>query len=582
MYRSSPTPNFGFDFAVRLPYYHLLCHAPPSFWERAGCPADAGLCKSGPQMKIVVAEKISRKGIELLAAEPKWRLVETESARDKLLPELRDADALIIRSAVQVDAQLLERAPRLQVIGRAGIGVDNVDIEAATKKGVLVMNTPGGNAVSVAEHTVALMLSLARSIPQANESTHAGRWEKKRFEGRELRGKVFGIMGLGRIGVEVVKRARAFELEIVAFDPYVPSLVAGDLNLPLVSLDQLFARSDYISMHVPLTAETQGIINRESLRRMKRGVCLINSARGELVDEEALAEAIRSGQVAGAALDVFAQEPPRNSPLLPLSQVILTPHIAGSTAEAQEIVGYRIAQQVRDYLRHSVIQNAVNVPSLSVEEHRSLRPYLELAERLGLFLAQIAAGGPSGVRIRYAGQLAQMNTNLVRNAVLKGLLNYVLAEKANIVNAVAIAEERGIRIEETRSQRTQFTDSIRVTLKSNEHESVVEGTVLHGTEPRLLLLDNINVESPLEGNLVVLKNRDVPGVVGKIGTILGRRKINIANFSLGRERPGRGRGKGVPVQALAVVQVDNKVPETVLKELARVPAMTFVRSVALG
>ena len=534
------------------------------------------------RMKIVVAEKISRKGIELLRAEPRWQVVETEPGREKLLPELRDATALIVRSAVQADAELLERAPRLQVIGRAGIGVDNVDIEAATKKGVLVMNTPGGNSVSVAEHALALMLAMARSIPQANESTHAGRWEKKLFEGQELRGKVLGILGLGRIGVEVVKRARALEFEILAYDPFVPAFVASDLNVALVPLAELLSRADYISLHLPLTAETQGIVGRDFLRHAKKGVRIVNCARGELVDEEALAEAVRSGHVAGAALDVFAQEPPRNSPLISLPQVLLTPHIAGSTAEAQEIVGVRIAEQVRDYLKHSVIQNAVNVPSISVEEYRSLRPYLELAERLGAFLAQIEPGGPAGVRIRYAGKLAQMNTNLVRNSALKGLLNYVLAEKANIVNAVAIAEERGIRIEETRSQRTQFTDSIRITVRSNDHEATVEGTILHGNEPRLLALDNINVESPLEGTLVVLKNLDVPGVVGKIGTILGRNHINIANFSLGRERSGRGRGTKGPVGAVAVVQVDGKIPPAVVKQLERASALRFVRVVKLG
>ncbi|MBI4458858.1 MAG: phosphoglycerate dehydrogenase [Acidobacteria bacterium] len=532
--------------------------------------------------KIVVGEKVSRKGVDLLKEEPKWKVVETEPAREKLLPELRDADALIIRSQVKVDAALLESAPRLQVIGRAGIGVDNVDVEAATKKGVLVMNTPGGNAVSVAEHTLALMLALARSVPQANESMHAGRWEKKLFEGRELRGKVLGVMGIGRIGVEVVKRARSFELEVLAYDPYVSSLLAQDLNVQVVSQEDLLSRSDIISLHMPLTAETQNIAGQDFFRRMKKGSYLINCARGELVDEEALAEAVRSGHLAGAALDVFVQEPPRNSPLLSLPQVILTPHIAGSTREAQEIVGYKIAEQVRDYLKHSIIQNAVNMPSIPVEEYRAVQPYLELAERLGLFLAQISPGPASGVVIRYAGKLAQMNTNLVRNSVLKGLLNPVLAEKANIVNAVAIAGERGIRIEETRSQRTQFTDSIRVTLRSNAHEAAVEGTLLHGTEPRLLALDNINIESPLEGNLVVLKNMDVPGVVGKIGTILGRNEINIANFSLGRERAPRGKGAKEPVEAIAVVQVDGKVPPAVLSELGQVQAMRFVRAIKLG
>jgi D-3-phosphoglycerate dehydrogenase len=532
-------------------------------------------------MKIVVAEKISRKGVELLREEKAWKVVESEPAREKLLPELRDADALLIRSAVKADAALLEAAPRLQVIGRAGIGVDNVDIEAATRKGVLVMNTPGGSSVSVAEHAIALMLAMARSVPQANESMHAGKWEKKLFEGQELRGKTLGIMGLGRIGVEVVKRARALELDLIAYDPYVPALVAGDLNVPLVGIDELFQKADYITLHMPLTSETERMVNRETLGKMKKGVRIVNCARGELIDEEALAEAIRSGQVAGAALDVFSAEPPKNSPLLSLPQVVLTPHIAGSTAEAQEIVGVRIAEQVRDYLKHGVIQNAVNMPSIPAEEYRQIAPYLNLADRLGQFLAQIAAGPPARVKIRYAGKLAQMNTNLVRNSVLKGMLNQILAEKANIVNAAAIAEARGIRLEEARAQRTQFTDTIRVAVKSNEHESSVEGTVLLGSEPRVLALDNINVECPLEGHLVVMKNKDVPGVVGMIGTILGKRGINIANFSLGRERRPAGKSAKEPVEAVAVVQIDSALPPAVLKELAKIPASTFVRAVAL-
>jgi D-3-phosphoglycerate dehydrogenase len=330
-----------------------------------------------------------------------------------------------------------------------------------------------------------------------------------------------------------------------------------------------------------MTAETERLINQETLRKMKKGVRIVNCARGELIDEAALAEAIGSGHVAGAALDVFCSEPLKDSPLAALPQALLTPHIAGSTAEAQEIVGYRIAEQVRDYLKQGVIVNAVNMPAIPAEEYRALRPYLDLAERLGLFLAQVGTGAPAAIQIRYSGKLAQMNTNLVRNAALKGLLNQILDEKANIVNAVAIAEARGIRIEETRTQRTQFTDSVRVALRANDQESSVEGTVLHGTDSRLLAFDNINVESPLEGSLIVLKNWDVPGVIGKIGTILGKREINIANFSLGRERRPRGKS-GEQVGAVCVVQVDGKVSPDVLKEFSKIPANTFARLVTLG
>ena len=544
-------------------------------------PDIRNIYKEYEPMKIVVAEKVSKKAVEMLRTESAWQIVETEPARDKLVPELKDADALIIRSAVQVTAELLEHAPKLQVIGRAGIGVDNVDIEAATKKGVMVMNTPGGNAVSVAEHTLALMLSMARAIPQANESMHAGKWEKKIFEGRELRGKVLGLIGLGRIGIEVVKRAKAFEMEVIAFDPYVPALVARDLNVVMVTLDELLQKADYISLHTPATPETANLIGKATIAKMKKGVRIVNCARGELVDEVALAEAIQSGQVGGAALDVFAVEPPKNTPLLALPQALLTPHIAGSTAEAQEIVGMRIAEQVRDYLKLSVIQNAVNVPSLSAEEYTALRPYLLLAERLGLFLTQVSSGAATQVKIQYSGKLAQMNTNLVRNSILKGLLNPVLAEKTNIVNAVAIAEERGIRIEETRSQRTQFADTILVTLQTGEQESSVEGMVLHGSHPRLLALNGINVESPLEGHLVVTQNQDVPGVIGQIGTILGKNNINIADFSLGREHAGSEKNNK-PGKALAVVHIDEEVSAPALKQLAEIAAVTSVRAVNLN
>lgn len=532
-------------------------------------------------MKIVVAEKISRRGMELLKAE-RWKVVEPAGA-DELARALKDADALIVRGGVKVTAELLHRAPALRVVGRAGVGVDNVDLEAATKKGVLVLNTPGGNAVSVAEHTLALMLALARAIPQANQSVKQGRWEKRLFMGRELREKTLGVLGLGRIGVEVAKRARALEMKVLAHDPYVTPVVASEANVQLVSLKQLLAESDYISIHVSLTPETAGMIDAAALARMKPGVRIINCARGEVIDEQALAEAIVSGKVAGAALDVFTEEPPPlNHPLALLPQVISTPHIAGSTEEAQEMVGYRIAEQVREYLKHGMILNAVNVPAPSPDEYRKLQPYLQLAERLGAFTAQIAEGNQRAVRIAYFGKLAEMNTNLLRNAVLKGMLNRVLAEKANLVNAASIAADRGMRLEESRSGRAGFSDSVRVTLATDRTEAMAEGTVLvHDAFPRLLAVDGIHIEAPLSGNLIFFKNSDVPGVIGRIGTLLGRRRVNIGNFSLGR-RENSGRKKR-PAEAVAVVHYDGpRVPDSVLAELRKLPAVHFVRSVEIG
>lgn len=531
-------------------------------------------------MNVVVAEKISRRGVDLLKAETGWNVLEPSSP-EELDRALGEAEALIVRSAVKVKAALLEKAPRLRVVGRAGVGVDNVNLEAATRRGVLVLNTPGGNAVSVAEHTIALMLALARAIPQANQSIKQGRWEKKQFMGRELREKTLGIVGLGRIGVEVARRARALEMKILACDPYVAPVVALEASAEMVSWERLLAESDYISLHVSLTPQTAGMINAAALARTKPGVRIINCARGELIDEAALAEAVRAGRVAGVGLDVFAKEPPAaDNPLVGLPQVIATPHIGGLTEEAQEIVGYRVAEQVREYLKHGLMVNAVNVPAPSPDEYRNLAPYLQLAERLGALAAQIASGSQQAVRITYSGKLAQMNTDLLRNAVLQGALNQVLDEKANLVNAAFLASDRGLRLEESRAPRSGFTDTISVAVETDQRETVAEGMVAHGAFPRLLSVDGIHVEAPLHGNLIFFKNVDVPGVIGRIGTLLGERHVNIANFSLGRRENGDAAGPG---EAVAVVHYDGPpVSESVLAELRQIPAVRFVRAVEIG
>ena len=373
-------------------------------------------------MNILIAEPIAPAALELLRGEPGWNVI--VSNPKEYAQHLAEADALLVRSAVQVTAAVLDKAPKLRVIGRAGVGVDNVDLDAATAAGVLVMNTPGGNAVSVAEHTLALMLAMARHIPQANASTRAGKWEKKKFMGNELRGKTLGIVGLGSIGREVVKRARAFEMRVVAHDPYVTSKIAEDLGVGVGGpCPRSTPQSDYITLHVAATPETTGMLSREAFAAMKPGVRIVNCARGELVDEAALAEAIASGKVAGAALDVFATEPvPAGYPLFASEAVLATPHIGGSTEEAQEIVGVRIAEQVVEYLKNGVAINAVNMPALSPEQYRALSPYMALAERLGNFAAYIASGNPRIVRLTYFGRIADGNTNLLRNAGLAGAL----------------------------------------------------------------------------------------------------------------------------------------------------------------
>ena len=399
-------------------------------------------------MKIIVAEKISASAVAQLQ-EPGWIILTADQLDGKLAEHLETADALIVRSAVQADAKLLEHAKKLRVIGRAGVGVDNIDLDAATHKGIAVMNTPGANAVAVAEQTLGMMLAMARHLCRADALMHAGKWEKKSLQGTELRGKTLGVIGLGRVGMEVARRARAFGMELAAHDPFVSVGVAKEQGIRLAGLDELYGVSDYISLHVGLTPQTAGMINAASIAKMKKGVRLVNCARGELVNESELAAALKQGHVAAAALDVFVDEPLKNSPLTALENVILTPHVGGSTHEAQEAVGVQIARQVKEYLKHGVIQNAVNVPSVSAEEYAEMQPYIVLAERMGAFLAQVSEGMIEEISIRYSGHIAEWKTELIRNAAIKGILNQALEERANLVNAAAIAEERGLRVHES-------------------------------------------------------------------------------------------------------------------------------------
>ena len=538
---------------------------------------------SGETMKIVLAEKVSPATLAVFAAEPGWHVLTHDDVAKLpagLHAALADADALVVRSAVQVDDKLLESAPKLRVIGRAGVGVDNIDAEAATRRGIVVMNTPGANAVAVAELTLGLMLALARKIPAANSTMHAGKWEKKSLQGAELRGKTLGILGLGRIGLEVARRARGFGLEIAGSDPFVSAAVARENSIRLVPIDELFAVSDYITLHVGLTPQTHGVINAKNIAAMKKGVRIVNCARGELVDDAALAAALKSGHVAGAALDVFTEEPPKNSPYLGLDNVILTPHIAGSTAEAQEAVGIQIAMQVREYLKLGVVQNAVNLPSLSHEEYVRLAPFIDLAGRLGAFLAQASARSIENIHLIYGGELTESKTELIRNAAIAGLLQG--SENVNRINAAAIAQERGIRVHEDKQEGTQLSGRggaatiLAIELHSASGTSHATATVLHGSQPRLLEFDSIDVEAPLEGNLLVCRNIDVPGVIGRIGTILGQHGVNIANFALGRDRSG-----AQPVQAISVVQVDAPVSNTVLEALRTIEALLDARLITL-
>ncbi|MGA2571122.1 MAG: phosphoglycerate dehydrogenase [Terracidiphilus sp.] len=568
----------GKPHAAVVRMFDLLC-------EQQGIRFDdykngSAAADKGAVMKIVLAEKVSPATLAVFAGEPGWEVKTHDQLPEGLPAALADADALVVRSAVQVGDELMAHAPKLRVIGRAGVGVDNIDAEAATRRGIVVMNTPGANAVAVAELTVGLMIALARKMPAANTTMHAGKWEKKSLQGSELRGKTLGILGLGRIGLEVAKRARGFGMEILGADPFVAAAVARENGIALVPAEELFAKADYLTLHVGLTPQTTGIINAKTIATMKKGVRIINCARGELVDDAALVEALKSGQVAGAALDVFAVEPPKESPYFGLDNVILTPHVAGSTAEAQEAVGVQIAHQVREYLKLGVVQNAVNLPSLSHEEYVKLAPFIDLAGRLGSFLGQAGKGGIESIHIVYGGALTEAKTELVRNAAIAGLLSG--SENVNRINAAAIAAERGIRVHEEKEEslRGGAATVLTLVLHTAQGESRASATVIHGEQPRLLAFDGIDVEAPLEGALVVCRNWDVPGVIGKIGTILGQQGVNIANFALGRERHGAGPA-GQPVKALAVVQVDEPVSESVLDALKVIEALLEAKLVKL-
>ena len=544
-------------------------------------------------MKIVLAEKVSPATLAVLKEEPDWNVV-TADAIAKLGPggleaELADADALVVRSAVQVDAKLLESAPKLRAIGRAGVGVDNIDIDAATHSGIVVMNTPGANAVAVAELAIGLMISMARSIPRANSTTHAAKWEKKSLQGTELRGKTLGIVGLGRIGLEVARRARSFGMELIGYDPFIAPVVARENQVALVPLDEIFKRSDYLTLHVGLTSQTEGMINESSIKLMKPGVRIVNCARGELIVDEALADAIRSGHVAGAALDVFRKEPLKDSAYFGLDNVLLSPHVAGSTDEAQEAIGIQLAKQVRDYLKLGVVQCAVNLPSLSHEEYVEIAPYIDMAERLGLFLSHATPGNLESIQITYAGRLAQGKTELIRNAALCGILANTEGDSeqgtnANRINAAALAEERGIRIQEEKKEATSggAGSTLKLVLHSSDGDASASATVLHGNSPRLLSYDGIDIEAALQGTLLVFRNHDVPGVIGRIGTILGEHSLNIANFALGRSVRSQRIPQG---QALALVQIDVESPSdanTAIAALRKVEAIVSVRLVELG
>ena len=525
-------------------------------------------------MRIVVADDLPPSSIDLLRAEG-WD-VDARSGRtpEALADDLKAADALVVRSATKVTAPLIEAAPRLRAIARAGTGVDNVDVNAASARGIVVMNAPGANSVSVAELAMGFVLALARHLPAADAAMKQGKWEKKKFLGEEVRDKVLGLAGLGRIGQEVARRAAAFGMRLIAHDPFISEKIASDLDVELVSIDELFVRADYLSLHMPSNAQTRKLVNAERLARAKKGLRIINTARGDLIDEQALADAIESGHIAGAGLDVFEKEPTVDQRLQKLPQVIASPHIAASTREGQELVGEETAEALRDFLKNGVIRNAVNFPSVPAEEFKRLQPYVDLGERLGTFIAQMNDQRITSVSIRYYGELAQSKTAIIRNSVLMGVFKPILSTGVTVVNAAGVAAERGIDVVESHSTRTRnYAGLISVRLRSSQGERWVEGAVFEHAMPRLVLIDGVTVEAHLEGTMIVTRNTDQPGVIGGVGTVLGKHQINIAQFALGRDGD----------RAMGIVTVDEPtpIPDNVLDELRQVKAVREVRLVRI-
>jgi len=527
--------------------------------------------------RVLLADRLAPQGMEILRAATDIEFDEAVGLKPpELAAKVAPYHGLIVRSGSTVTAEVIAAAANLKVIGRAGIGVDNIDVDAATKKGVVVMNTPAGNNVTTAEHAISMMLSLARSIPQATASMKAGKWEKGRFIGSEVFNKTLGVVGIGNIGSLVAERALGLKMRVIAYDPFISKEAAQRLGVELVSLDDLYARSDFITVHTPLLPETRGLVGINAFAKMKKGVRLINCARGGIVDESALETAIRDGKVAGAALDVFSKEPPPpEHPLLKLDQVICTPHLGAATDEAQVNVAIAIAQQVVNFLTRGIIQDAVNVPSISPELLQVLGPYLTLCEKLGSLQAQLLADAPRELAIEYAGEVANYDVKSLTLAVLRGLLNRVLDSNAvNYVNAPAIARERGIKIVESKtSQSKGFLNLVTVTINSGKGASVVAGAVFGQRVIRLVRINDFFLDADPEGYILMLHNRDVPGVVGTVGSLLGEAKINIARLELGREHIGG--------MAISLIHVDDVIPDPILAQLRKGPNIVSAQLIKL-
>jgi D-3-phosphoglycerate dehydrogenase len=511
-------------------------------------------------MKVLVLDNVSEQAVAVLRENGIQADISPTLPEEELMEKISSYEGVIVRSQTKITAQVINAGKNLKVIGRAGVGVDNVDVEAATNKGVIVLNAPDGNTISTAEHTVGMIMALARRIPQAHCTLKEGRWERKSFTGVEVYGKGLGIIGMGRIGTEVAKRMMAMGMTILAFDPFLTEDKAVKLGVRLVSLDELLAEADFITVHTPLTKETSGILNADSLRRVKKGVRIINCARGGIVDEEALAEAIEEGRVVGAAIDVFVSEPPTNQRLVNLPQVVVTPHLGASTAEAQVNVAIDVALEISKVLKEEPFKNAVNIPTLRPEVMKILSPYFSLAEKLGYFIAQLVEGRIKGVEIEYSGEITDYDLTPLTTLVIEGLLKLPLNGEVNIVNARVLAKQRGLRISERKETIDHdYNNKIRVTALTDRGERVVAGTLFRRNDQRVVEIDGYHFEVVPHGHLLIAPHNDEPGIIGQVGTILGEAGINIAYMQVGRKEAG-----GL---AMMVLTVDNEIPAEVLAKI---------------
>lgn len=525
-------------------------------------------------MKVLVSDSISSKGVEVLRKAGLEVDVKTDLKPDELKAIISDYHALIVRSATKATSEIIEAATNLKVIGRAGSGLDNIDKYAASKRGVVVMNTPDGNTITTAEHTIAMIFSIARKIPQASASIAQGKWEKKKFVGIELFNKTLSVIGIGSIGGEVARRAQALGMNVIAYDPFLSKDKAKAMGVEKLDFIEVIRRADFVTIHAPLTNETRNLIKRESLKEMKTGVFIINCARGGIVNEKDLYDALKSGKVAGAAMDVFEKEPPVDNPLVKNERVVCTPHLGASTKEAQENVAIAIAEQVVDYLIHETIRNAVNFPSIPIDQVAVLQPYITLAEKIGSFVSQIFEGEMAEVTLEYRGEVSKLNISPITIAALKGLLTPILHETVNFVNAPVIAKERRIEVKETKSTDAgDYQGIIAMRIKSPDGELQVDGTLFSKRDQRIVKIDNFTVEIVPEGNMLFMYNNDKPGVIGDIGALLGENNINIARMHFGRDKAG-----GL---ATSVVNIDSPVSGEIVEKIRNLPNILSVKVINL-